>query len=316
MSKDLGQAYTMHDLPRISTVIPTYNRAHLISRAISSALNQTRPADEIIVVDDGSNDNTQDVVSEFGDQVRYVLQKNAGSAVARHTGFLAAQSEWVALLDSDDIWKPDHLERISEAILATGGCANYYFTDLLRDKRDDYKTQWQLAGFSLDKPYVLFDPGSNLLLFGKKKIALQATVINKSAYMAVGGFMKELRYHDDTHICIKLGLKDPICAVSGGEAVMMDDDQAVNRLSTNYDSSKQGYKMKISMCMDITEHFDTQLTSDERSVFSEKISGSYLGIAKLSWRERAYIESLRNLTLSVASSPRAFFNRRKRNLHG
>lgn len=127
--------------------------------------------------------------------------------------------------------------------------------------------------------------------------------------------MKELRVHEDTHICIKLGLKAPICAVSGGEAVMMDDAQAVDRLSAKYNSSKQGYKMKVSMLKDLLDHFDGQLTSEERSGIFDKISGSYLGIAKVSWREKSYIESLKNLTLSIASFPRHFFNMVKHSHH-
>lgn len=306
----------MNHWPRISVVIPTYNRAHLISRAITSVLNQTRSADEIIVVDDGSKDNTQEVVARFGNQVRYIFQENAGAAVARHTGFMTAKSEWVALLDSDDVWNPDHLEHISEAILATSGCANYYFADMRRDQRAEYKTQWQLAKFAIDEPYVLFDRGLDSLLQGKRPTMLQATVFKKSAYLAVGGFMKTLRVHEDSHMCIKLGLKDPICAVSGGGTIMLDDDQAENRLSIAYKADKQSQIMRVSMYKDLLDYFGDRLTSEERKDITYRISRSYLAIAKASWRENAYIESLSNVTLSIVSSPRPLLKMIQRRLHG
>lgn len=97
-------------MPTISVVIPTYNRASLVSDAIESALRQTVAPTEVIVVDDGSQDETQDVVQRFGRRVRYVLQPNAGVAAARNTGTSHASGEWVAFLDSDDIWEQDKLD--------------------------------------------------------------------------------------------------------------------------------------------------------------------------------------------------------------
>lgn len=90
----------------ISVIVPTYNRAHLISEAIDSILAQDiANCDlEIIVVDDGSKDNTEDVVRMYGDRVRYIRQKNRGAGVARNCGIEEARGEWIAFLDSDDRW--------------------------------------------------------------------------------------------------------------------------------------------------------------------------------------------------------------------
>ena len=100
----------MKAMPQISVVIPSYNYAHFISDAIRSVLAQTFRDFEIIVVDDGSTDNTQGVVAQFGKQVRYIYQANQGPCAARNTGIKASQGQFVALLDADDVWLPKKLE--------------------------------------------------------------------------------------------------------------------------------------------------------------------------------------------------------------
>jgi glycosyltransferase involved in cell wall biosynthesis len=98
-------------MKKVSVIIPTYNRAHLISDAIKSVLNQNLQDCwlEIIVVDDGSNDSTQKVISGFGEKIKYVYQKNMGVGAARNRGITEATGEWLSFLDSDDLWLPDKL---------------------------------------------------------------------------------------------------------------------------------------------------------------------------------------------------------------
>jgi len=101
--------------PTVSVIIPTYNRAHLISRAIKSVLNQTYQDFEVIVVDDGSTDNTEEVIKEFqkkDERIKYVRhEKNKGGSAARNTGIKAAKGKYIAFLDSDDEWLPEKLEK-------------------------------------------------------------------------------------------------------------------------------------------------------------------------------------------------------------
>ena len=99
---------------KISVVIPAYNAAAWIRRAVNSVLSQTRPADEIIVVDDGSTDGTGDIVRMYDGRVRLLQQANAGAAAARNTGILAATGDWIAFLDADDEWLPQKLQRQTE----------------------------------------------------------------------------------------------------------------------------------------------------------------------------------------------------------
>lgn len=103
----------------VSAVIPTFNRGHCLLRAINSVLAQTTPVDEIIVVDDGSDDKTYDLLvkSELLDMrgqlpnIRYLYQENKGVSAARNLGIKEAENEYIALLDSDDAWAETKIER-------------------------------------------------------------------------------------------------------------------------------------------------------------------------------------------------------------
>jgi glycosyltransferase involved in cell wall biosynthesis len=96
-------------MPTVSVVIPTYNSAAFLRGAIQSVLSQTYSDFEVIVVDDGSTDNTESVAHSFGDRVSYVKQENKGAGAARNHGIKRSQGKYVAFLDSDDLWLPGKL---------------------------------------------------------------------------------------------------------------------------------------------------------------------------------------------------------------
>lgn len=102
----------------VSVIIPTYNRAQLAGRAVRSALAQTYRPLEIIVVDDGSTDDTAAVLRAFGDRIQVIRQANQGRSLARNHGLAAATGEYVAFLDSDDVWSPDALAAEVEVLHA------------------------------------------------------------------------------------------------------------------------------------------------------------------------------------------------------
>ncbi|HIE08163.1 MAG TPA: glycosyltransferase family 2 protein, partial [Desulfarculaceae bacterium] len=99
--------------PLVSVVIPTFNRAAAVSRAVRSVLAQTYPEIEIIVVDDGSTDNSAELLRhEFGMQIKLLcLPRNHGVSYARNRGFELSRGSFVAFLDSDDLWSPEKTER-------------------------------------------------------------------------------------------------------------------------------------------------------------------------------------------------------------
>ncbi|MGH7456269.1 MAG: glycosyltransferase, partial [bacterium] len=94
-----------------SVIIPTFNRAAFLREAIDSVLAQTEKDFELIVVDDGSTDCTRELVAEYGDRIRYFFQPNAGASAARNLGIRHAAGNFIAFLDSDDLWLPKKLAR-------------------------------------------------------------------------------------------------------------------------------------------------------------------------------------------------------------
>ncbi|MGL6097742.1 MAG: glycosyltransferase family 2 protein, partial [Fimbriiglobus sp.] len=116
--------------PTVSVVIPCYNGAEFLPETLRSVLAQTVPVHEILVIDDGSTDDSAAVAEGFGPPVRVIRQPNQGESVARNRGIDEATGEWVAFLDADDLWEPTKTER-QLAVLATSNakavCCGYYW---------------------------------------------------------------------------------------------------------------------------------------------------------------------------------------------
>ena len=106
------KAYT----PRFSVIIPAYNSAATLARAVESVIEQSWPAHEIIVIDDGSTDNTLQIIRQFGNRIRLIQQANSGVSVARNRGADAATGDWLAFLDADDWYYLDRLRWHAEWI--------------------------------------------------------------------------------------------------------------------------------------------------------------------------------------------------------
>jgi glycosyltransferase involved in cell wall biosynthesis len=108
--------YKMSNNFKISVIIPTYNRCELLQRAVLSVLKQTRPADEIIIIDDGSTDGTPELIPKKYPRIQYSWQKNTGVSAARNTGIEKSSGDWIAFLDSDDTWLQRKLEYQQKAL--------------------------------------------------------------------------------------------------------------------------------------------------------------------------------------------------------
>ena len=109
----------------VAVVIPAYNIDPFITRAIESVLAQTHKPDQIIIVDDGSTDATAERIHQFGSQIQYIHQPNAGLSAARNTGIKAAETEWIAFLDGDDYWLPGKLEFNGVKVTSDAGLLVY-----------------------------------------------------------------------------------------------------------------------------------------------------------------------------------------------
>jgi glycosyltransferase involved in cell wall biosynthesis len=110
----------------VTVVVPVHNGERFIAEALRSVLSQTRPADDVVVVDDGSTDGTAAVVRSCGGRVRLIRQENRGVSAARNRGIQEAGSSWVALLDADDAWHPEKLARFEASRIAFGRNGLFY----------------------------------------------------------------------------------------------------------------------------------------------------------------------------------------------
>lgn len=156
--------------PLVTVIIPTYNRAKTIERSINSVLSQSYSNLELIVVDDGSSDNTKSVVENIDDsRVRYIWQNNSGACAARNNGINNARGENIAFNDSDDTWKPNKLEKQLEVVTKTG--ADVVFCKLSIPVKNGYK---KLQPEGINEGFVNFRKnsvagiGTQTLLFKKK----------------------------------------------------------------------------------------------------------------------------------------------------
>jgi glycosyltransferase involved in cell wall biosynthesis len=173
---------------RVSVIIPNYNYGRFLSKAIQSVLDQTLPPHEIIVVDDGSSDDSTAITESFGDKVKLLTQANAGVGAARNHGVRESTGDFIAFLDSDDYWYPRKLERQVEIFAedADVGIVTCFMREFDADGNTMKMYRQEVDGYISDK-VLRFDadvvgPGS-------------AVVIRRDVFSKVGGFDEERELH-------------------------------------------------------------------------------------------------------------------------
>ena len=290
----------------IAAVIPAYNREALVGRAIESVLAQSRPPDEVVVVDDGSTDDTEGSVRQFGDRVTYVYQPNAGGAAARNVGVGEAWCDWVAFLDSDDVWLPRHLERMEQAILATRGAAGFYFGDTQRTEAEGHRRLWEIAGLRVDGPTDLRANAADWVMMPVQPMMLQSSVFHRASYLGIGGLRTTLVRRHDTHLFLRLGLAVPACAVPGTGARMTSDDGSGTRLISAHNASSRVYwECSVELYADILRN-GPAAGGRHRRELRRRLGDSYRRLASLALTDRRRTAAVRYAAMSALSSPSAF----------
>lgn len=183
-----------------SVIIPNFNQKEYVRYAIRSVLSQSHQDYEIIVVDDGSTDGSKAVIDEFGSCVKYIWQENQGLAGARNTGIRAAQGDFIALLDADDLWLPDYLESMDLLIKQYPGAAVYYCRAQCIDAAGDLLPQ------RVGVPTILLDTKektyknfvwSNYLI--PSTVTLRRSLVEKAGY-----FDQSLRSCEDWDLWLRI----------------------------------------------------------------------------------------------------------------
>lgn len=169
------------DTPLISIIIPTYNRAKLLPKAIQSVLEQTYQNWELIIIDNYSDDGTKEVIESFQDHriSMQVIPRTGSVAASRNLGVRLSQGQWVAFLDSDDWWYPTKLEVVSKYTKDTVDII-YHNLEIF-DSLDSLKPYCSTKSRKLKSPFY-FD-----LLLNGNDIALSSVIVRKSVYLKVGG---------------------------------------------------------------------------------------------------------------------------------
>ena len=192
-------------MKRVSIIIPCFNQGQYLAEAVESVLSQTRPPQEIIIVDDGSIDNTAEVAARFRG-VRYFFQKNSGPSAARNTGLRHATGDYTLFLDADDILLPSAIEHCLSAFSSQPGVAFAFGGCRLVDSAR------RLISEELPQPHADHFEG---LLRGGNHIKMHGTVMyDANILKSAGGFDESLRGCEDYELYLRLAKNHPVAVYS------------------------------------------------------------------------------------------------------
>ena len=188
-------------MPKISVVIPVYNKEKYVKETLQSVLNQDFNDFEIIIVDDGSTDKSLDIIKQFSaSKIKIIRQENQGVAIARNTGVAAANAEIVAFLDADDLWLPNHLAEIDKLSQDFPDAGFYATAYKLKFNGYQYTVSFPFQDKYLQlKPYYRYDKGQALFYISN-------FAIKKDIFMAEKGFKTGIDA-EDTEFFIRIGQK-------------------------------------------------------------------------------------------------------------
>ena len=189
---------------KISAIIPTYNRAALVCEAADSALAQSEPPEEIIVIDDGSTDDTAERLKKYSDKISLVAQENRGISAARNAGIKKAHNDWLAFLDSDDLWKPQKLARQKE-LLRDYSQHKICYTD----------EEWRKNGewFNPKKVHQKFAGDIYRYAIIRCFVSASSALIHRSMFDRYGLFDESLPACEDYDLWLRLAAREPFLFV-------------------------------------------------------------------------------------------------------
>ena len=186
---------------KISVIIPTFNRKKTLGRAIQSVMNQSLSPFEILIIDDGSNDGTEEWVKENFQNIKYIYQNNRGVSSARNKGIENAYGDWVAFLDSDDEWLPNKLYEQVKAIESNPGMKFFHTNEIwIRNgiRVNQMKKHKKYGGYIFEKCLDIC------------RISPSSALIQKEVFDNIGIFDESLRVCEDYDLWLRITSKYPV----------------------------------------------------------------------------------------------------------
>ncbi|MFH0778031.1 MAG: glycosyltransferase [Candidatus Eisenbacteria bacterium] len=275
-------------MPRVSVVIATYNRAALLEEALASVLRQSYQDYEIVVADDGSSDDTAERVAKHGRRARHLSLVHSGKpSIARNAAVRSASGEYLAFLDSDDLWEPLKLERQIELLESDSSYVMAYCDALFLDR--DGRLLWRHAQRERLREGRVF--GS---LLGGNFIPLPTVVARSGDVRAAGAFEEWLTIGEDWHLWMKLAargrvgcVKEPLCRVR-----VLPGGITTDRTSLFEDAVKVLRDVETRFPAECVRHRG-QLKRGRARVLS-MLGRNYLFAGRTAEARRVFSEALRN----------------------
>jgi glycosyltransferase involved in cell wall biosynthesis len=230
--------------PLVSVIIPTFNRAHCIEQSVQSVLNQTYTNYELLLVDDGSTDNTQEVLARFGDKIRIIVQDNAGVSAARNQGIRAARGKYVAFLDSDDLWLPEKLEH-QLTLMSTD---NVIFSATNWKGKDEQTALTAFSSFSFSDAWICDRPSEFVSRIGGHNMMLSSWIVRRDVILALGGFDTSVDLAEDNHLLFRLAFRGRFALT---QKVLLLRETGIDSVKLSRPGNDLKYQRKAvrSMCL-------------------------------------------------------------------
>jgi glycosyltransferase involved in cell wall biosynthesis len=271
---------------KVSAIIPVFNRRDYLARAINSALAQTVPVDEIIVVDDGSTDGSAEVASRFGDCIRVVRQANYGVAGARRRGIQEARGEWIAFLDSDDEWLPDRNSELLKAAERVPADVAWIFGALrvVTDKGEGL-TLFEEHGLTVTESLRVFDD-SLAIQYPYQFPMLQGSLIRREKLLELHCFSEGLRSDDDLLASFQIACRYKFAAVPMVVGrYFRTSDLAASSVLVNGNFGADYYRSRMLA-------FERVIQSGRRRPWNSRYASSTRGFCQVSASRGNYVRSL------------------------
>jgi glycosyltransferase involved in cell wall biosynthesis len=202
-------------MPAVSVIVPTFNRSKLVVNAIQSVLCQTYRDYEIIVVDDGSTDGTEEALTPYMDRIQYVYQANLGASAAQNKGVQLARGKWISILASDDLWLPTKLETQLKVVAILGKDFGACFTNCdFFGNTHIIPSAFEQAGLHEEAPFGPLEEPFKVILARLPAIYVQSLLVLRSLIEYPNGFDERVVVAEDTDLLFRLAFKTKFCFVN------------------------------------------------------------------------------------------------------